>query len=207
MAFGRSRRAADRRPFREVFAQHAQRDFCCFIALDDLRPRGLCGNFVWPVADCGQSRHRASGVFASDGCDFRPSGLCRCFRSLSSTEIGRKPLQVWGFVAGAALVGIFALMQNRLLAMPVLGFAVYGLFNVAQTGPGLVSGAGILGVELAPTRIRTVAQSLTVAGGRIGAALSAFAFPLLFAGIGRAGAYWYGGARVLGAVLTQVLVP
>ena len=53
-----------------------------------------------------------------------------------------------------------------------------------------------------------MAQSITVAGGRIGAAISAFAFPLLFAGVGQAGAYWViTGLCVLGAVLTQVLMP
>ena len=42
----------------------------------------------------------------------------------------------------------------------------------------------------------------------MGAAISAFAFPLLFAGIGQAGAYWViVGLAVLGAVLTQLLVP
>ena len=123
-------------------------------------------------------------------------------------RIGRKPLQVWGFLAGAILVSVFALLQDRLQALPLLALVVYGLFNVAQTGPGLVSGAGILGVELAPTRIRTVAQSITVAGGRIGAAISVFVFPLLFAQIGQAAAYWVmAGLAVLGAVLTQVLVP
>jgi len=123
-------------------------------------------------------------------------------------RVGRKPLQVWGFLIGAVLLAIFALLQHRLLEIPITAFIVFGLFNVAETGPGLVSGAGILGVELAPTRIRSVAQSITVAGGRFGAALSAFAFPLLFAGIGQAGAYWcIVGASVLGAVLTQVLVP
>lgn len=123
-------------------------------------------------------------------------------------RFGRKPLQVWGFVIGAVLVGVFALMQSSLLAMPILAFCVYGLFNVAETGPGLVSGAGILGVELAPTRIRSVAQSITVAGGRVGAAISAFAFPLLFKAIGPGGAYWVIAAlAVLGAILTQTLVP
>ena len=96
-------------------------------------------------------------------------------------RFGRKPLQGWGFLAGAVLLAVFALMQRQLLAMPILAFAVYGLMNVALTGPGLVSGAGVLGVELAPTRVRSVAQSITVAGGRIGAAISGFAFPLLFA--------------------------
>jgi hypothetical protein len=94
------------------------------------------------------------------------------------------------------------------MAMPTIAFVVYGLFNVAQTGPGLVSGAGVLGVELAPTRIRSLAQGITVAGGRIGAAISAFFFPLLFAGIGQAGAYWVIAALgLVGAVLTQILVP
>ncbi len=123
-------------------------------------------------------------------------------------QVGRKPLQVWGFAACAATVGAFALMQDELLRRPIVAFIVFGLFNVAACGPGIVSGAGVLGVELAPTRIRSVAQSITVAGGRIGAALSGFAFPLLFAGIGQAGAYWLlAGLSALGAVLTVVLVP
>ncbi|HLI20254.1 MAG TPA: MFS transporter, partial [Stellaceae bacterium] len=123
-------------------------------------------------------------------------------------QIGRKPLQVWGFLIGGAFVAIFALMQSRLAAAPTLAFIVFGLYCVAQTGPGLVSGAGVLGVELAPTRIRSVAQSITVAGGRIGAAISAFFFPLLFAGIGQAGAYWViAGLALAGAVCTQWLVP
>ncbi len=123
-------------------------------------------------------------------------------------RIGRKPLQVWGFFASAVLVGIFALMQGQLMAMPAIAFIVFGFFNVAATGPGLVSGAGVLGVELAPTRIRSIAQSITVAGGRIGAAVSAFFFPLLFAGIGQAGAYWVIAALALaGAILTHYLVP
>jgi MFS family permease len=123
-------------------------------------------------------------------------------------RFGRKPLQGWGFLGGAALLAVFALMQHQLLAMPILAFAVYGLLNVAMTGPGLVSGAGVLGVELAPTRVRSVAQSITVAGGRIGAAVSGFAFPLLFAGIGQEGAYWVvAGLAVLGALLTWALVP
>jgi MFS family permease len=128
-------------------------------------------------------------------------------------QVGRKPLQAWGFLAGAVLLGGFAIFQKELLALPILAFGIYGLLNIAMTGPGLVSGAGILGVELAPTRVRSVAQSITVAGGRIGAALSGFAFPLLFrppaqGGLGQAGAYAViAGLAVLGAVCTWLLVP
>jgi MFS family permease len=123
-------------------------------------------------------------------------------------RIGRKALQGWGFLIGAGLVAIFALMQQQLAATPLLGFFVFGLFNVAETGPGLVSGAGVLGVELSPTRIRTVAQSITVAGGRIGAAISSFFFPLLFKSMGQSAAYWVIAVMaVLGAVATWRLVP
>ena len=123
-------------------------------------------------------------------------------------RVGRKPLQIWGFLFVALLIGVFALLQSRLLAIPILAFIIHGLYNVAQTGPGLVSGAGLLGVELAPTRIRSVAQGVTVAGGRVGAAVSAFGFPLLFERIGPAGAYWIIACLALvGALLTQVLVP
>jgi predicted MFS family arabinose efflux permease len=123
-------------------------------------------------------------------------------------QMGRKPLQVWGFAASAVLLVAFALLRTNLAGAPGLAFLVFGLFNVAQTGPGLVSGAGVYGVELAPTRIRSVAQSITVAGGRIGAAISAFAFPLLFARIGEASAILILAAiAAAGAVLTQLLVP
>jgi MFS family permease len=123
-------------------------------------------------------------------------------------RIGRKKLQAWGFVLGSIVIGLFALMQNVLLAMPLLALVVFGLFNVFETGPGIVSGAGILGVELAPTRIRSVAQSVTVAGGRIGASISGFAFPLIFGSLGKARAYWIIAALgLVGALLTWTLVP
>ena len=123
-------------------------------------------------------------------------------------RIGRKPLQVWGFLAGAAILGVFAWMRS-VPAIPALwAYIVFGLFNVAQTGPGLVSGAGVYGVELAPTRIRSVAQSITVIGGRIGAAISGFVFPLLNAQLGFV--WTIAGLAVLsliGGIASQLLVP
>jgi MFS family permease len=199
--------AADRRPFGQVFVQHA-------------RPI-LAAALLWMIYDLV--------VYAS--ILFGPSLIAQ---SLGLTPItfnllmylvftlpasvlfsiflidqwGRKPLQVWGFVGGAVTIGAFALMQQTLMAMPIIALVVFGLFNVAETGPGLVSGGGILGVELAPTRVRSVAQSITVAGGRIGATLSTFAFPLLFGAIGKAATYWILAALgILGALLTWLLVP
>jgi nitrate/nitrite transporter NarK len=56
------------------------------------------------------------------------------------------------------------------------------------------------GVELAPTKIRTVVQGLTVASGRIGATLTAFVFPALFAHFGESVAiYVLAGVTVVAA--------
>jgi MFS family permease len=198
---------ADRRPFRKVFSRHSGPIFAAallWLIYDLVIYAGILFGPSLIAGSIGLQPVTFS-LLLELMFVIPPSVLMSVF---IIDRIGRKPLQVWGFLFGALIVGIFALMQDRLLAAPFLAFAVYGFFNVAMTGPGLVSGAGILGVELAPTRIRSVAQAITVAGGRVGAALSGFAFPLLFAGIGQAGAYWVMAAlALLGALLTQILVP
>jgi MFS family permease len=122
--------------------------------------------------------------------------------------IGRKPIQVWGFLSSAVVLVIFAWMRASPGTSALLAYIVYGIFNVTQTGPGLVSGAGVYGVELAPTRIRSVAQGVTVVGGRIGASISGFAFPLMVGGVGLVGSMWVlAGLSVVGGLLSQFLVP
>ena len=123
-------------------------------------------------------------------------------------RVGRKPMQVWGFFAGAIILGIFTWMRATPGVSAFAAYLVYGCFNIAQTGPGLVSGAGVYGVELAPTRIRSIAQSITVVGGRIGAAISGFAFPVLNAQIGFVGTMaGLAFLSLLGAIASQLLVP
>lgn len=123
-------------------------------------------------------------------------------------QLGRKPMQVWGFLVGAAILAVFIYLRSNLAHLALLAYIVYGLFNIAMTGPGLVSGAGIYGVELAPTRIRSVAQSVTVIGGRIGAAISGFVFPGLIGQIGFTNTMWgLAGLAVAGGILSQLLVP
>ncbi len=123
-------------------------------------------------------------------------------------RLGRKPVQVWGFIAGGLVLVVFAWMRATAGVPALAAYLVYGLFNIAQTGPGLVSGAGVYGVELAPTRIRSVAQSITVVGGRIGAATAGFVFPLLNAQLGFVTTILgLAGLSVVGGVLSQILVP
>lgn len=130
------------------------------------------------------------------------------FANFGLDRWGRKPIQVWGFVSAAAMLLVFALLKQNLAELPLVGLFVFGLYTVAINGPSMVSGAGMLGVELSPTRIRTVGQSITVVGGRIGASISAFLFPLLFTAIGEVGVIGLlAGVALLGAIAIHFLVP
>ncbi|MGH6956211.1 MAG: MFS transporter [Caulobacteraceae bacterium] len=199
--------AADERPFGQVFARHARHIFSAAL--------------IWMVYDLvvyaavlfgpnliAQNLGMAPAVYTAltQTIFVLPASLVIAWFLIDG--LGRKPLQVGGFLAAAAVLVVFAIMRARPGGSAVLAFVVYGLFNVAQTGPGLVAGAGMWGVELAPTRIRSVAQSVTVVGGRIGASISAFLFPVLF---GRLGLFTsmmlLAGLAVLGGLLSQALVP
>ena len=132
---------------------------------------------------------------------------------------GRKPLQAWGFVLMALMLGIYAFTYHpqagtplwgiALFASPLWALALYGLFILSnQAGPGSISGAGMLGVEMAATRVRGLVQGLSVTAGRLGAALGVFVFPALFAAKGQGFAMGFLGATaLLGALLTIFGVP
>jgi MFS family permease len=124
-------------------------------------------------------------------------------------RIGRKQLQVIGFIGAAIMLSLFAWQRDQLMSAPAFGMILFGLYSVFITGgPSMVSGAGILGVELAPTRIRTIGQSVTVVGGRIGASISAFLFPLFFGALGETGVIALLAAiSVLGAICTMLVIP
>jgi MFS family permease len=124
-------------------------------------------------------------------------------------RIGRKQLQTWGFIGAAVLLSLFAGLHDEAMAAPAFGMLLFGLYSLLITaGPSTVAGAGILGVELSPTRIRTIGQSVTVVGGRIGASIAAFLFPLLFGVLGETGVIWLlAGVSVAGAICTMVLIP
>ncbi|WP_019936763.1 MFS transporter [Bordetella sp. FB-8] len=124
-------------------------------------------------------------------------------------RIGRKQLQAAGFALAALMLALFAYFQKDVAGTPLLGLFLFGLYSLTITaGPNTVAGTGILGVELSPTRVRTIGQSITVVGGRIGASISAFLFPLLFGTIGETGViYLLACISVIGAICTLLLIP
>ncbi|MGC9269960.1 MFS transporter [Acidiphilium sp.] len=199
--------AADTRPFFVVFAQHARMIFSAallWLLFDIVIYSGILFGPSLIAKSLGMGPVAFSllmSVMFS-----LPSALA--FALVGLDKFGRKPLQIWGFVAAAAMLVLFAVLKQNLAEFPLLGLIVFGFYTVAINGPSMVSGAGILGVELSPTRIRTVGQSITVVGGRIGASISAFLFPLLFTRIGEVGVIGLlAGVALLGAIATKFLVP
>ncbi|AWR96989.1 MFS transporter [Acidianus sulfidivorans JP7] len=93
-------------------------------------------------------------------------------------RIGRKPMQVLGFIGMAAALLAFSFLVRIVPA--ILALFIYGMYNFfSQAGPGSISASGMLGVELAPTKVRGTVQSLTVASGRTGATLSGLIVPTI----------------------------
>lgn len=199
--------AEDQRPFGEVFAQHARLIFSAallWMVFDIVVYSSIL--FGPSLIAKGLGMGPIEFALLTQAIFVIPS--CLFYALYVLDKVGRKPLQVWGFVGAAIMLVIFAMMKPSLVALPVLGFIVFGFYNVAINGCSAVSGAGILGVELSPTRIRTVGQSITVVGGRIGASISAFLFPVLFTRLGEVGVIvLLAVLSVVGAVLTQLLVP
>jgi MFS family permease len=199
--------ALDRRAWREVFGRHARPIFGAAL--------------LWLLFDIVVY----SGILFGPSLFAKGLGLAPATFALISSlvfvipgaligvglidRIGRKRLQTLGFLGAAVMLALFAGLHAQAMAMPAFGMLLFGLYSLLITaGPNTVAGAGILGVELSPTRIRTIGQSITVVGGRIGASISAFLFPLLFGVLGETGVIaLLAGVSVVGAVATMLLIP
>lgn len=137
---------------------------------------------------------------------------------------GRKPMQIAGFLGMAIFLLAFStylsstgtsydLKTGALIIgpafSPLLGILLFGMFNfMEQAGPGSISASGMLGVELAPTKIRGQVQSFTVSAGRIGASFSSFVFPSLMATYGLSFAITFLSALMfIAAAVTFFLIP
>lgn len=124
-------------------------------------------------------------------------------------RVGRRWMQALGFAGMAAFLVMFASAHAAIAAAPLVGALVYGGVNFSQqAGPGSISASGLLGVELSSTRARGLVQALTVASGRLGASLTSFVFPALFATWGEdAALVFLAGVAVLALAITLLAVP
>ncbi|MDE2581185.1 MAG: MFS transporter [Rhodospirillales bacterium] len=199
--------APDRRPFGEVFAAHAPAIFgaaLVWMLFDVVIYSGI----LFGPSLIAQSLGIKPAIFALmvSVIFILPAAV---MGALLIDRIGRKPLTMLGFMGSAISLGLFAWLHDAAMAAPALGLALFGLYNIMiVSGPGTVAGAGILGVEVSPTRIRSFGQAITVVGGRIGASFSAFVFPLLFGMIGEQGVIWaLAITSLVGAICTLFVIP
>ena len=102
-------------------------------------------------------------------------------------RMGRKFLQAVGSLGEGVFLAAFALLLPSEPYLPAgLLLLIYGLHEfMGSFGPGIISTAGMLGVELAPTKVRGIVQAITVASGRTGAAIASFVFPVLFISVSK----------------------
>ena len=204
---GETEPLADKRTWRELWAKHS-RAVLGAAALWMLYDIVLYSTVLFGPSVIAEGMHldEISFTLISYGLLGTPGTLLGCWLV---DPVGRRKLTAIGFgLCGLGLLG-FAPVLSGAREAPVLTFAMFALFNFTLCmGPGAISGAGLLGVELAPTRIRSIAQGITVVGGRLGAALAAFVFPAL---LGVIGATWLmvalAGVSLFGAAITFVVVP
>ena len=199
--------AVDRRPFGQVFAAHAGPIFgaaLIWMLFDVVIYSGI----LFGPSLIAKSLGMSAAIFALlvSALFILPAAL---LGAMLVDRIGRKPLIVIGFLGSAISLGLFAWLHDAAMAAPALGLGLFGLYNVMiVVGPGTVAGAGILGVEVSPTRIRSIGQAITVVGGRIGASFSAFVFPVLFGVIGEQGVIWaLAATSLVGAACTMFVIP
>lgn len=197
----------DRRPLGQVFAQHAGPIFgaaLIWMLFDIVIYSGI----LFGPSLIAKGLGMTPGVFGLlvPVLFILPAAV---LGALLVDRAGRKVLLVLGFLGSAISLGLFAWLHDMAMALPVFGFALFGLYNVMiVVGPGTVAGAGLLGVEVSPTRIRSIGQAVTVVGGRIGASIAAFVFPVLFGVMGEQGVIWLLAATSLvGAACTLFVIP
>ena len=145
-------------------------------------------------------------TLASYGAFIVPGTLLGCF---VIDRAGRRALMAVGFVTAGLALFAFAPLQEASTRSPVLGFVMFGIYAFTMSlGPGTVAGSGLLGVELSPTRIRSIAQAVTVLGGRIGASSAAFVFPVLLDHMSTVTLIMILGATsIAGGIATVALLP
>lgn len=117
--------------------------------------------------------------------------------------VGRKRLQVWGFVA----LAIVFLLMGVIPHIPFVTFVIlYLIWAIANEFPGTLT--YVFAGELFPTSVRATGHGFATASSRLGAFLGTLIFPVVIAawGLGT-GFIIFALLNLAGALITQWLAP
>lgn len=131
------------------------------------------------------------------------------FTMFTVDVVGRKPIQLFGFLANALFLGILGGRFNHLKNQTAPFFVVFTLLQLSfNFGPNATT--FIIPAEAFPTRVRATAHGFCAACGKCGAILSSLLFSYLATKtkVGTTGVFWiFFGASILGAIVTFFFVP
>ena len=96
--------------------------------------------------------------------------------------VGRKPLQIVGFVGMAVPLLVAAVLHTTSLAVLAVLFGLFYIFENA--GPNTTT--FLYPVELFPTRLRGTGHGLAATAGKVGAVVATFFLPLILGAVGQA---------------------
>ncbi len=124
---------------------------------------------------------------------------------VSIDRIGRRRLQIIGFILMAALFTLLALAGQKLEPWQLV--AVFAVMQICiNAGPNTTT--WIVAAEVFPTRLRARGQGSATAFSRIGAACGAFALPIINARVGEVVVFAIvGGASIVAALITWMYLP
>ncbi|AHC51229.1 MFS transporter [Sulfolobus acidocaldarius SUSAZ] len=128
-------------------------------------------------------------------------------------KLGRKLIQVQGFIVMGILYGIVSLVllqtgKNISFTIPAtVAFILYSLtFFFIDFGANTTT--FVIPSEVYPTKFRSTGHGISAASGKLGAAITTYLFPSLVASIGFRNIFLLLAAvSIIGAILTIVLIP
>lgn len=126
--------------------------------------------------------------------------------ALFMDRLGRKPIQVGGFVLMALMFALMGLIPDITQRFWLFVFLFAGSFFFTQFGPNTTT--FIYPAEIFPVHLRTTGHGIAASAGKLGGFAGVFAFPFLLHHLGLAGTELVvAGVCVLGALLTLALLP
>ena len=126
--------------------------------------------------------------------------------ALTMDRLGRKPIQVIGFLMMAASFGLMALIPEiDRLVVPFL--IIYGIsYFFTEFGPNATT--FVYPAEVFPVAVRTTGHGIASAAGKVGAFVGVFLFPIMMAHYRLMGAEAMAAlASVLGLAVTIFMLP